>query len=78
MAWADLSEDAKEGLNYAAGLGTSLGRFATGKEYMDALAEHEGQDWVVRKRETRRLRRLEKLDRPENAALVAQLDQQAD
>jgi len=77
MAWADLSQAAQEGLNYCASVmknpdGTPM--YATGRAYMDFIAETNGMEWLGRKLAAKRAERLAKLEAAANAAIAAQVD----
>ena len=79
MAFADLTPDQREGLNYAASVEFVPGsdppvHFATGREYMDYLGAHDGDLWFGRKVADRKARRAAKLEDARNAALAAQVD----
>ena len=65
MAWADLTEAAREGLNYCADTmkkldGTPM--YATGRIYADFICEQNGMEWLGRKLAAKRAARLAKLE----------------
>ena len=78
MAFADLTANARAGLNYAARKIldpiTGQPKFIDGKAYMDFVGESNGLEWYAKQQAKREERRLKALADPANATLAAQID----
>jgi hypothetical protein len=77
MAFSDLSEQAQEGLAYAANRikdADGNPKFASARVYGDFVMEASGLDWFSQKMDAKRLKRLATLDNPANAELAAAVD----